>query len=276
MQKFSQYQLVFLLPLALGGCANPLKLRECDANYLKEQRAAGELYPVRIQVCVPTTKVFFKDTNLTQLKNFYPFTKYSDAQLELAPHSVKELFRVESLGADVTGQKSAYTGTRLLDVGVSCYVPGIGADWVYLRGATTKNQAVYEMKYGNLPDQYIAVGVKLQDVPGTHWFKIPSHIEKEKYSDWFGPVSTEPASTNQAQMVLVSGGPMPMYPVERNAPKIRVQLHNFSESHDEPSNDYFPATYTAWEVSRANGSTDPSSATFLEPLNGDIPSCGDD
>jgi hypothetical protein len=46
---------------------------------------------VRIQICLPTKRIYFTDLELDRLENHPLFTKYSAQQLELAPKTIRRI-----------------------------------------------------------------------------------------------------------------------------------------------------------------------------------------
>ena len=208
--------------------SSQLKPLECDMDYLRSQRDAGKLYEVQIQVCMPTTKIRYRDVNLDNVFNHYPFTQYNYEQLILVPRSVRELIGVGTEEVGSADNKEAYYTTALLNVNHTCGIKNIAIDHLRLAGITVSDQPVYETSYGSAQHQYIAIGVAGKDVPGMHWFKLPEKIDRGKFSKWLSPTYSEPSTSGQTQFVLLNGGSVPAHSVTPNAPKIRVQLHNFS------------------------------------------------
>lgn len=201
---------------------------------------------VRIQVCLPTKRVYFNALKLDQLENHPLFTKYSQQQLELAPKTIR---RVAS-SSDPKAIRNY--GVNFGEVLVRSGQFSDGSGFMPLRDSTVANQPVYERGYGYPAQNYIAIHVRLPDLDKgpegrvTYWFTLPKIVPTASFTTWLPPISMEPDGERlPIWWKLTHGGDMAIFPVSADPPKMRVTLKKRHAEHNDPTIDTLPALTTA-------------------------------
>jgi len=244
---------------------------------------SGARTEVRIQVCVPTKRIYFNDLQLDQLENHPQFTKYSQQQLELAPKTIRRV--APSNDPRVTNDPAVI---QSYGVGFGEVLKRSGqfsdsAGFMPLRDSTVADQPVYEKGYGYPAQDYVAMHLRLPDrerAPEgrvTYWFKLPKNISADTFTDWFAPVSMETEEIAKRERPiwwkLTHGGELPIHPVSADAPKMRVMLHERHAQHNDPTSDSLPALTTARLRLRTATSGPQFVYEFVAKSNEAIPKC---
>jgi hypothetical protein len=240
---------------------------------------------VRIQVCIPTKRIYFDDVRLERLENHPQFTRYSEQQLELAPKTIRRA--APSSDPRVTGDPSVIRnyGINFGEVLNRSGLYSDGSGFMPLRDSTTADQPVYEKGYGYPAKNYVAMHVRIPEgdmgqgarVP-TYWFRLPGTIPADGFSDWFPPASMESGSTTGSSSTpvwyrLTHGGDLPIYPVSADAPKMRVTLLRQKPTHNDPTTDFLPALTTARLRLRTATSGPQFVYEFVSKTNEVVPKC---
>ena len=212
---------------------------------------------VRIQVCVPTKRIYFDDLQLDRLENHPQFTRYSQQELERAPRTIRRV--APSSDSRVTNDPRTIRdygitfGEALLRSGGYSY----GSGFMSLKDSTSSDQPIFEKGYGYPAKDYVAMSVRLREgdvgsaaTAPTFWFKLPETIPADGFSDWFAPASMESASSSGSTGTswwyrLTHGGDLPIYPALTDPPKMRVALIKHRDTHSNPTGDSLPALTTA-------------------------------
>ncbi len=229
---------------------------------------------VRIQICLPTKRIYFNDIELDRLENHPQFTKYSPEQLELAPKSIRRV--ASSIDPNALRTYGINYGEVLLRSGR--YSDGSG--FMPLRGSTVANQPVFELGYGYPANAYIAVHVRIpepdQGPEGRviYWFKLPSVVPTDSFSTWLSPVSMEPdGRLRPIWFRLTHGEDMEVFPVSALPQKMRVSLGKRNDAHNDPTNDTLPALTTARMKYKTTTSSQQFVYEFVAKANEPIPAC---
>jgi hypothetical protein len=229
---------------------------------------------VRIQICLPNSRVYFNELVLGRLENHPQFTKYSSQQLELAPKTIRRV----AYSSDPRAIK-AY-GIGFGDVLVQDGVFSHGFDFVKLQDSTVANQPIYELGYGHPASEYIAMDARLPKTERevgnevAYWFVLPKSIPETRFTNWFSPISME--AKNQEPGLwwrLVHGGKLEIYPVSTDHPKMRVSLVERYVKHTDPTSDVLPALTTAWMKYRTATSSQQFVYEFVPKSGAAIPAC---
>ncbi|WP_457278697.1 hypothetical protein [Polaromonas sp. P5_D5] len=236
---------------------------------------------VRVQVCVPGKRIYFNDLELDQLENHPMFTRYSKQQLELAPKTIRRAApfddpRVVNDPRSVRSYGISFGEALNRDGGFS-----FGAGFVPVEDSTISGQPVYEKGYGYPARNYVAIRVALLNAdiePGasapTFWFRLPSIVSADKFSNWLPPVSVESEpSKSQFWYGLSHGRDLPIQEVPADAPKIRVVLRKNRQTHTDPATDVLPALTTARLRLRTATSGSQFVYEFVAKTNEVIPDC---
>ena len=257
--------------MALQGCSTyPL-------GWGGDTRSNGKA-EVRIQVCVPTQRIYFDDLELDRLENHLLFTKYSQEQLELAPKTIRRV--APSSDTRVNREYGIQFGEVKKQSGYS-----FSSGFIHLKDSTTADQPVYDNGYGYPAQSYVAMSVRLPDQNRgpevnaiTYWFRLPETIPADSFSDWFPPVSMESALTRGKSRTpvwyrLTYGGDLPIHPVSADAPKMRVTILRQNVGHNDPTSDSLPALTTARMKYRTATSGQQFVYEFVPKANESIPKC---
>ena len=263
--------------MALQGCStNPVGWNSDTQSDTKAE--------VRIQVCLPTKRIYFDDLELARLENHPLFTKYSQQQLELAPKTVRRV--ATSSDPRVTNNPKVIRdyGVGFGEVLIRSGQFSDGSGFMPLKDSTVADQPVYEQGYGYATQNYVAMHVRLPDREKgpegsvTYWFKLPKAISADKFTDWFNPVSMEPEQTKGGERLpiwwkLTHGADLPIYLVSADAPKMRVMSLERRPEHNEPTSDSLPALTTARMKYRTATSGQQFVYEFVPKANEAIPKC---
>jgi hypothetical protein len=229
--------IIIAVVMAMQGCST------AQRNIDTQSEASTE---VRIQVCLPTKRVYFNDLELDRLENHPLFTKYSQQQLELAPKTIR---RVKS-SSDPNAIRSYGIGYGEVLIRSRQFSDGSG--FMPLRDSTVANQPVYEQGYGYPAQNYVAMHVRLPDVDKvpegrvTYWFTLPKIVPNDSFTTWLPPVSMEPEGERLPNWwKLTHGGDMAIFPVSPDPPKMRFSLRKPHAEHNDPTTDTLPALTTA-------------------------------
>lgn len=251
--------------LALQGCATIQ--RNVDSQLDSNAK-------VRIQICLPSKRIYFKALVLEQLENHPLFTKYSQQQLQLAPKAIRRVYN-----SDDPSTIHTY-GISFGEVLIRDGQFSDGAGFVPLRDSTISDQPVYEKGYGYPLRNYVAMHVRLPDSEkgtegrGTYWFTLPKSIPSDRFTDWFSPISMEPDGERlPIWWKLTHGGNLVIYPVPANPPKMRVSLEIRREEHNDPTTDTLPALTTARMKYRTATSGQQFVYEFVPAASEAIPAC---
>lgn len=238
-----------------------LALTSCSASILAQSSTRSDVNAeLRLQVCVPTKRIYFNDMQLDPLENHPQFTRYSQEELALAPKTIRRVApsndpRVANDPSVDRDYVISFGEVRRIgerrDVQYSA-----GSGWMPLRDSTIADQPVYEKRFMHSAREYVAVSVRLPgpDMP-TYWFRLPKNIAFESFSGWLPPASMESdraaRSDESIWYRLTRGADLPIYPVSGEPPKIRVALRKGREKNDDPTTDSLPALTTARMRNRA-------------------------
>lgn len=229
--------IVLAFAMTIQGCsaAQPNIDTQSDANT-----------EVRIQVCLPTKRIYFSDLELDRLENHPLFTKYSQQQLELAPKTIRRVTSSSDPKAILS------YGISFGEVLIRSGQFSDGSGFMPLRDSTVSNQPVYERGFGYPTQNYVAMHVRLPDLDKgpegrvTYWFTLPKDIPNDRFTDWFSPVSMEPEGERlPIWWKLTHGRDLTIFPVAADPPKMRVSLMKRHVEHKEPTTDTLPALTTA-------------------------------
>lgn len=255
-----------------------------STNALPDDNPSHANAKVRIQVCVPTKRVYFNDLRLDQLENHPQFTRYSPQQLELAPKTIR---RVAPSDDPRVANDPRVIRSYGIDFGEVLKRSGLFSDssgFMPVKDSTVADQPVYEKGYGYPAQEYVAMHLRLPDMESgpegnvTYWFKLPKSISMDTFTDWFAPTSMETRQTGERERrpmwwVLTHGGELRINPVPINGPKMRVMLHKPSAQHNDPTNDSLPALTTARLKLKAATSGRQFVYEFVAKSNEAIPKC---
>ena len=235
---------------------------------------------VRIQVCLPNKRVYFKDITLDKLENHRLFTKYSPEQLQLAPKTIR---RVES--SDDPRSIHNY-GIGFTEVLFRDGMPSSVSGWIPLHDSTVSDQPVYEPEGGRPAQYYVAMSVDIagqknkSEGPIEYWFTLPKSIPNDRFTDWINPISVEDKGKHQNLPIswqLINGKDMPIYPVPADSPKMRFSFkknfQSFLGKHEDPTTDILPALTTARMKYRTPTSGKDFVYEFVQKTNDVIPAC---
>lgn len=274
------------IPIILGRCvamASLTLLPGCSTSISSQggiMRANADTV-AKIQVCVPTKRIYFTELQLDRLENHPNFTRYSKQQLELAPKTIRRVAprddpRVINDPRVVKGYGLA--GEMILN---TSGLYSAGTAFMSVKDSTTSHQPVYEMGHEYPASNYVAISVRLvnadveQGVKApTYWFKLPANISADGFSGWFPPHSMEkdPSSTSFWYR-LTQRGDLPIHPVDVDPPKMRIKLLKSRPAHNDPTIDSLPALTTArLTLKTATGGPD-FVYEFVAKTNEVIPSC---
>ncbi|SFU32221.1 hypothetical protein SAMN05216350_101311 [Polaromonas sp. YR568] len=236
---------------------------------------------VRIQVCVPSKRIYFNDLELDQLENHPNFTRYSKQQLELAPKTIRRVAPIDDPRVMNDPRAVKSYGINFAEALNRAGGFSMSSGFMPVEDSTISGQPVYEKGYGFPAKNYIAIRVALlnADVQSgttspTFWFKLPSTISADKFSDWLPPVSTESEpSSSQFWYGLSNGKDLPIQAIPANAPKIRVSLRKSRQPHTDPATDFLPALTTARLKLRTATSGSQFVYEFVAKTNEVIPDC---
>jgi hypothetical protein len=270
-KKCSRHAGVLVLIMTLGYSTNA-------ASQGTAIRAEPE---VRIQVCVPTKRIYFNDLELTQLENHPMLTSYSKQELELAPKTIRRVAPFDD--PRVIGDPRVVR-TYGINLGEALNTDGgfsFGSGFIPVEDSTVSGQPVYEKGYGYPARSYVAIRVGLLNpdvkpgsTPPTFWFRLPSIVPTDNFSDWLPPVSMESEpSITQFWYGLSNGRNLPTQAVSADSPKIRVVLRKNRQTHTDPSKDFLPALTTAKLTLRTATSGSQFVYEFVAKTNEVIPDC---
>lgn len=263
--------------MVLQGCStNPAGGNSDTLSYANAE--------VRIQVCLPTKRIYFNDLELDRLENHPQFTKYSPQQLERAPKTIRRV--ATSSDPRVTNDPRVIHvyGIGFGKVLIRSGQFSDGAGFMPLKDSTVADQPVYESGYGYPAQNYVAMHVRIPDREKgpegrvTYWFKLPKTISADRFTDWFNPDSMEAERTKGGDRLpiwwkLTHGGDLPIYPVSADAPKMRVTLLKRHAEHNDPTSDPLPALTTARMKYRKATSDQQFVYEFVPKANEVIPKC---
>lgn len=201
---------------------------------------------VRIQVCLPTKKVYFNDLVVERLENHPLFTKYSQRQLELAPKTIRRV-------ASASDPKAIQVyGVNFGEVLIRNGQFSDGSGFMPLHDSTVTDQPVFERGYGYPAKNYVAMHLSLPDLEKgpdgrvIFWFTLPKSIPYDRFTDWFKPISMEPEGQRlPGWWKLTHGGDLALYPVNVDPPMMRVSFKKRHVEHNDPTTDNLPALTTA-------------------------------
>jgi hypothetical protein len=112
---------------------------------------------VRIQICLPTKRIYFNNIELAQLENHPQVTHYSPQQLELAPKTVRRV-------AGSSESNALHTlGIGFGEVLLRSSGYSYGSSFMPLRDSTVADQPVFEQGYGYPARAYIAMSVRVPE-----------------------------------------------------------------------------------------------------------------
>ena len=123
----------------------------------------GARTEVRIQVCVPTKRIYFDDLQLDQLENHPQFTKYSQQQLEFAPRTIRRVARSDDPRVTNDPRVIQSYGVGFGEVLKRSGQFSDSAGFMPLRDSTVADQPVYEKGYGHPAEDYVAMHLRLPD-----------------------------------------------------------------------------------------------------------------
>lgn len=249
-------------------------LQGCSTNQRNIDTQSDANAKVRVQVCLPTKRIYFNDLVLERLENHPLFTKYSQQQLELAPKTIRRV-------ASSNDPRAIHVyGIRFGEVLIRDGQFSDSAGFMPLHDSTVTDQPVYERGYGYPASNYIAMHVRLPDSEKkaegrvTYWFALPKSIPNDKFTDWFKPISMEPEGQRQPiWWKLTHGGDLEIYPVSADSPKMRVSLMERHEKHNDPTIDTLPALTTARMKYRTATSDQQFVYEFIQKANEAIQAC---
>jgi len=235
---------------------------------------------VRIQVCFPNKRVYFKDITFDKLEDYNFPTEYSRQQLRLAPKTIR---RVESSN----DPRSIHNyGIGFTEVLFRDGMPSAVSGWIPLHDSTVSDQPVYEPVHGRPAKNYVAISVNLVDQKDKsegaikYWFTLPKSIPDDKFTSWFNPASMEDTGKHQNQSVwwqVINGKDMPIYQAPADSPKMRFSfkknLQDFTGKRDNPAVDILPALTAARMKYRTPTSGKDFVYEFVEKTNDIIPAC---
>jgi hypothetical protein len=211
---------------------------------------------IRVQICLPKSRVYFNEIVLERLENHPQLTNYSLQQLELAPKIIRRV---------------AYSSDPM-----AIKVYGIGFGEVLVQDGIS----IYEPGYRYPASEYIAMDAHLPKTEReagnevAYWFVLPKSIPETGFTDWFIPISME-AKNHQAGLGwrLVHGGKLEIYPVSIDPPKMRVSLMERYVKHIDPLSDVLPALTTARIKYRTAASSQQFAYEFVPKSSAEIPAC---
>ncbi len=236
---------------------------------------------VVVQVCIPNKRIYFDTIHVENVKN-HPITKYSSQELALAPKTIRRVasFSDTRLAKDPRGTREV--SIPFTDVTRNRFVASTSSSHIAIADSTTSGQPIYEIRLMTPASDYVGLEVVLPkeghegNKNNHYWFKLPSSISKKEFSGWYSPASMESGmSTNESLSVereTISGRKMPIYPVDKYSPKMRVIL-KLRERHDNPVNDYLPAITTAKNKFEKPNITSEFFKEFVPQENENVPSC---
>lgn len=256
------------------GLTTLLVLQGCATNQRNSDQQLEANVDVRIQVCLPTDRIYFNDLVLDRLENHPLFTKYSQQQLELAPKSIR---RVASSSDPMA--RRAY-GISFGEVLNRQGILSDGSGFMQLHDSTVANQPIYERGYGYPAVNYIAMHVRLPNPETrpegrvTFWFALPKDIPRGGFTDWFKPLSMEPEGQRlPIGWKLTHGGELAVFPLSPNSPKMRVSFKERSPEHNDPTTDTLPALTTARIKFKTQTNDQYFVYEFVPKSNESIPAC---
>lgn len=231
---------------------------------------------VRIQVCLPTKRIYFNDLELDRLENHPLFTKYSQQQLELASKTIRRV-------ATSSDARAIHTyGISFGEVLIRSGQFSDGSGFMPLKDSTVADQPVYERGSGYPAQNYVAMHVRLPEQGKgpeggvTYWFTLPKTIPDDRFTAWFNPVSMESERATVSERIwwkLTHGGDMAIYPVSVDPPKMRVTLLKRRAEHNDPTIDTLPALTTARMKYKTATSDQQFVYEFVPKANEAIPGC---
>lgn len=229
---------------------------------------------IRVQICLPKSRVYFNEIVLERLENHPQLTNYSLQQLELAPKIIRRVaYSSDPMAIKVYG---IGFGEVLVQDGIFSQLSG----FVGLQDSTVANQSIYEPGYRYPASEYIAMDAHLPKTEReagnevAYWFVLPKSIPETGFTDWFIPISME-AKNHQAGLGwrLVHGGKLEIYPVSIDPPKMRVSLMERYVKHIDPLSDVLPALTTARIKYRTAASSQQFAYEFVPKSSAEIPAC---
>ncbi|MDR3578746.1 MAG: hypothetical protein P4L44_02160 [Oryzomonas sp.] len=266
-----------IAPLLCLGLSVTLFLQGCSTKLVgRSSNTPSDAYAdVRIQVCLPSKRIYFNDLELDQLENHPSFTKYSQQQLELAPKIVRRVASSSNPRVINDSRVIHVYGIRIREVLSQRGLFSWNSGFMPLKDSTILDQPVYEKEYGHPTQDYVAISVSENGPEGTveYWFKLPKRISTDSFTDWLDPVSMETDKTRSGDRFdiafkLTHGIEMPIYPVSEDSPKMRVTLYRHHTEHNDPTSDSLPALTTARMKYRNAGVYE-----FVPKTNEEIPKC---
>jgi hypothetical protein len=266
-------------PLVLVG------LQSCSTQAIPYGSTEPEVKEkVRVQVCLPGKRIYFNEIELDQVENYSLFTSYSPEQLAIAPKTVRRVAAADDPRVINNRRVIQNYGISFGEVLLRSGQRSDGFGYMPLKDATVADQPIYEKGYGYAPKEYVAMHVRLPDKDRgeegdvTYWFKLPKVIPAKEFSNWFKPISTEPAEekrgkSNPIWWKLTHGADLPIYPVSDEAPRMRVTLLWTDNQHKDASRDSLPALSTARTKYKTATSDQQFVYEFVAKSNEAVPKC---
>ncbi|MEM8511658.1 hypothetical protein RCH14_000949 [Massilia sp. MP_M2] len=260
--------------LVVGLCGI-LILQGCNTAEQANPWKASSTKHVRIQVCLPTKVVKFEDLVLNRLENHptSPQRPYSQAELEIAPKTVRRMVPVESPRA-IDSPLLPYEQVRKRS-GFS-----IGRRLISLEDSTIADQPVFEEGFTQPVSELVAFAVLIRgketkaDEATQYWYTLPKEIPVGVFSGWLAPISMiPPGYSPHPSFSLTRGGMLPIFPVHGDTPKMRVSLVEPPTYKRSPATDFLPALYTARTKFKSDDSGRFFVYEFVEKSGERIPAC---
>jgi hypothetical protein len=263
------YLLCLVLLIGIAGCVAESRVSYYNSNA-----------KVRIQVCLPNKRVYFKDIILDKLENHPLFTEYSQQQIKIAPRTIRRVKNSED------PRVIHNYGIGLEEVLFRDGMHSASTSFIPLHDSTVSDQPVYERARGRSAQEYVAIGVYVIDKSNAsesrveYWFRLPKNIPNDRFTDWFDPISMEGKDKYQNPSIswkLTHGKDLTSYPASADSPKMRVSFkknfQDFPGKHDDPTVDILPALTTARMKYRTTTSGKDFVYEFVEKTNDVIPAC---
>jgi hypothetical protein len=170
-----------------------ISLQGCGANPVErsKERQLEQTPKLRIQVCLPSKRIYFNNLELDRVQNHPLFTKYSPHQLDMAPKTIR---RVAPPGDPRVANNPYVTHQYGINFGEVLNNSGgfsDGAGVIPLEDSTVADQPVFEAGYGFPVQKYVAIHVrpldreKGREASPTYWFKLPKKISNAGFTAWF-------------------------------------------------------------------------------------------
>jgi hypothetical protein len=254
----------------------------CAASAIRQGDGERAELEVRVQVCVPTKRVYFNDLQLDTVENFPGYTHYSPQQLQLVPNKIR---RVAPSDDPRVADDPRVIRSYGVAFGEVLGRPGDFSDssgFMALRDATVGHQPIYGKEGGHPARKYIAVHLRLYDEPNpagpTYWFKLPKAISADRFTNWFGPTSIETGEMAEKEpdriwRNVTHEGKLPIHSIPANAPKMRVKLQEPVRRPMDPASDWLPALTTARLRFQTATSGPEFVHEFVAKSNEAIPNC---